>query len=118
MYYDSIRYGAADTEVGCIYIRAFMFSFKQLNVDMQANRLIISTARWRKILLLASQKLQDEDGDASSSLVAQFSPLAKIELQGLWAWSLVPFADLAASPMLRTVHCAFADCKRIAFVYR
>ena len=57
-------------------------------------------------------------GAASSTNVAQFAPLAKIELNGLWAWSILRFQDIAAAPMLRTVHVASADAKRIAFVFR
>ena len=114
MYYDSIRYGAAEAEVGSLYLRGFMFSFAQLGVQKQANRLLVSSQKWQALLDLASSKL----AAASSQCVAEFWPVTSIKLHGLWIWSLLRFADLAAAPKLRAVYLTSADAERMTFVYR
>ena len=112
-YMDSMTQAEVDGGGKQLYFRAFLFSFKQLNAEMVANRIIISTSGFQQILDVASDMLQQAP---SAGFIANFLP--NVPVRGRWIWTLSKFADWAAAPVFRHVHLATADEASIKFIFR
>ena len=96
-----------DTSECFEYVQIFRFSFKQLNIEKEANRLRVSTATFQKVL------------DAAPPRVTRvFAPL-RCNLRGRWVWTAKHFASWAnAGSLCRSIHLSSASETELLFTFR
>ena len=94
------------------HVKIFRFSFKQLGVVREANRLLVDAARFQSLL----------DTPQSSSWTAAASDFAasRCPLRGRWIWTPTVFEQWACSGLCRAVHlCNISTTlNQLVFVFR
>tara|TARA_B110000046_G_C12889355_1_gene353641 strand:- start:204 stop:623 length:420 start_codon:yes stop_codon:yes gene_type:complete len=125
VYMDRILHGYSvqsdaetDIEHSQVYFRQFRFSFQQLDVKIEANRLHLDTQRFSSVLRNAESGLEAALCDDKQSLqVAEFAP-ERIPIRGRWMWSLMELADICAAHVARRIELSMAGSRHIIFTYR
>ena len=125
VYIDRILHGYSvqsdaetDIEHSLVYFRQFRFSFQQLDVKVEANRLHLDTRRFDSVLQNAESLLEAALGEKQALHVAEFAPKG-IPVRGRWMWSLMELADMCAAHVARRVELSRAAGRhRTIFTYR
>ena len=112
---DSMIHSGDDDGATQLYLRAFQFSFQQLQADVQANRIILSTEKFQGILNKALPMLEAQMAVRTAE-VSEFRP--NVPVHGFWIWTLARFDDWAVAPLFRHLHLSTKDASSIKFIFR
>ena len=89
------------------YVQVFRFSFQQLRVRVEANRLLVDAVRFQNLLNIAP-----------AAVTGTFSP-SRCSLQGRWIWTPKQFESWAQVGKCRSVHMSNTSSEsQLIFVFR
>jgi hypothetical protein len=98
------------TYADALFTCSFRFSFEQLGVKIDANRLIVDAQRMQSLLDYASSE--------TDLITAEFMPPQCQQIRGRWTQTVEPFECLAMAKMLRSVHLGRSSAEELIFTVR